>query len=399
MTKSAVHFGTPARRRMAVLATSTALFVLVDSGFSVIGPLWATRDLGLDNADWAFLRSASEFGGFVSILAFGILAERVGARWMSAIALVGAGLALAGLSAGAGTVWLMAVLGAFSSVVYVTYNTLAQRVSSQRRSLANAIYRAAGAGATIVAPAAATHAARAFGAYAPVLAAAAMVLAIAGLVIALYAEPGTDSRPPQSLAETLAGFRRCFALHPLLAFIAMTRGFGIAVAAVGAFAALRFTRELNLSDPAFGLLCSVIAVGNLLAVLASGWLVDRLRPSRALGLAWIGCGMAAFTMGLSESLALVIAGFALFAPLQAMCSVPLSLWSNRIAEGSGPEGPSQTAVFTVQKVFQSGTTMLVMALLGALEPVVGMGTLMWCGSLFTVPLALAVMRLGATQKI
>ena len=55
--------GTAARQRMAVLATSTALFTLVDSGFNVIGPLWATRDLGLDNAEWAFLRSAGELGG------------------------------------------------------------------------------------------------------------------------------------------------------------------------------------------------------------------------------------------------------------------------------------------------------------------------------------------------
>jgi len=40
-----------------------------------------------------------------------------------------------------------------------------------------------------------------------------------------------------------------------------------------------------------------------------------------------------------------------------------------------------------------------MALLGALEPVVGMGTLMWCGGLLGLPLAFAVMRLGVAQKI
>lgn len=44
---------------------------------------------------WAFLRSESEFGGFVNVLVFGILAEHVGSRWMSAIALSSAGLALA----------------------------------------------------------------------------------------------------------------------------------------------------------------------------------------------------------------------------------------------------------------------------------------------------------------
>jgi sugar phosphate permease len=228
---------------------------------------------------------------------------------------------------------------------------------------------------------------------------ASIVLGVAGLVIVFYSEPDRSDRAPRSLTESLAVYRRCFALRPLLTFIAITRGFGVAVAAVGAFAALRFTRELNLSDPAFGVLCSIIAIGNLLALLASSWLVDRLRPSRALGLAWTGCGVGALTMGLSDSLALAIAGYALFAPLQAMCSVPLSLWSSRIAEDSGRDGPSESAVFTVQKVFQSGITMLVMALLGTLEPLVGMDTLMWCGGLLALPLAFAVMRVGAAQKI
>lgn len=383
---------------MAVLATSTALYVLVESGFNVIGPLWATRDLGLDNAGWAFLRSASELGAFISILAFGILTERVGSRWMSAIALVGAGLALAGMTAGVGTAGLMAIFGAFVSITYVSFNTLTQRVSSQRQSLANAIYRAAGASAAIVAPTIATQAAHAAGAYAPVLMGAALLLGIAGIVILLYPEPQT-SGTQRSLAQTLADYRRCFTSRPLLAFVALTRGFGAAIAAVGAFAALRFTRQLNLSEPAFGAFCSVIAIGSLLAVLASGWVVHRLRPSGALGLAWLGCSVAALAMGLSDSLGVVMIAYALYAPLLSTCSVPLSLWASRIADDTGPDGPSQTIVFTVLKAFQTGTTMLVMALLGVLEPLVGMDTLMWSGGLLGLPLAFAVTRLGAAQKI
>ena len=399
MAKPEFLLGTAGRRRMTALATSTALFILVDSGFNVIGPLWAVRDLGLGNADWAYLRSAGEFGGFISILAFGLLAERLGSRWMSVIALAGAGLALAGLGAGAGTVWLMVVLGAFTSIIYVSYNTLAQGVSARRQSLANAIYRAAGASAAIVAPVAATQAARAFGAYAPVLVAAAIVQGLAGLAIVFYSEPEPAGGPSRSLVDTLASYRRGFTLRPLMSFIAVTRSFGIAIAAVGAFAALRFTRDLGLGDQAFGLLCSIIAIGNLLAVLVSGWIVDRIGPSRMLGLAWAGCGMAAMVMGLGNSLVPAISAYALFVPLQSMCSVPLSLWSSRIAEASGPGGPSQTAVFTVQKVFQSGATMLAMASLGVLEPVVGMATLMWCGGLLALPIAIAVTRLGAARKI
>jgi hypothetical protein len=224
-------------------------------------------------------------------------------------------------------------------------------------------------------------------------------MGIAGLVIVFFSESETVERPPRSLMEMLAIYRHCFALRPLLAFIAVTRGFGILVAAVGAFAALRFTRELNLSDAAFGVLCSAIAIGNLVAVLGSGWLVNRLGASRVLGLAWAGCGAAAIAIGLSDSLVLAITGYALFVPLQSMCSVPLSLWSSRIAKDAGAEGPSENTVFTIQKGFQSGTTMLVMAMLGVLEPVLGMGTLMWCGGLIGMPLAFAVIRLGAAQRI
>ncbi|MGQ0835025.1 MAG: MFS transporter [Gammaproteobacteria bacterium] len=382
---------------MAVLATSTALFILVESGFTVIGPLWATRDLGLDNAGWAFLRSASELGAFFSVLALGMVTERVGSRRMSALALASAGLALAGMTAGVPAIWLMPIFGAFLSITYVNFNTLTQRVSSQRRSLANAIYRAAGAGAAIAAPIAGTFAAHAFGAYTPVIAAAALVLGVAGLVILFYPEPGT-SGAPKSMPQMLAAYRRCLTQRPLLVFIALSRGFGIAVAAVGAFAALRFTRELHLSEPAFGALCSAIAIGNLFVILASGWLVDRLRPPTVLGLAWLACSMAALAMGLSDSLTVAIVAYALFGPLFAMCSVPLSIWASRIADDAGPDGPGEAAVFTVLKVFQTGANMLVLALLGVLEPLVGMATLMWGGGLLGLPLALTAVRFGALTR-
>lgn len=373
---------------MAALATSTGLFILVDVGFNVIGPLWATRDLGLTNAEWAWLRSVAEFGGFISVLALGILAEHLGARRMSALALAGAGLALAGLGIGANTVALMAVFGAFGSIIYVSFNTLAQRVSSRRQSLANAIYRAAGAGAAIVAPTLATQTAQEFGAYAPVLFAAAIVLGLAGIAIVCYPDPDSERPVSHPLAITLAVYRRCFTLPPLLSFIALTRAFGVTMAAVGAFAALRFTRELGLAEPAFGLLCSIIAVGNLLGLLGSGWIVDRLGPGRTLAFAWAGCSLAALALGLFDSLAIAIAAYAVFVPLHGLCSVPLSLWSARIMAEAGPDGPSQNAVFTVQKVFQSGITMLAMAALGALEPVVGMSALIWFGGLLGLPLAL-----------
>jgi MFS family permease len=287
---------TDARRRMAVLATTTALYIFVESGFMVVGPLWATRDLGMDNAGWAFLRSASELGGLISVLFLGILAERLGPRRTSAIALFGGGLLLAAISTGRATAGLIAFYGAFVSITYVSFNTLAQRVSTRRQSLANAIYRAAGAAAAIAAPVVGTQAAHMTGSYAPVIRAAALILGLAGLAILFYPEPPGSHRP-RSFSESLSGFARCFRMPPLLAFIALTRTFGIAIAAVGAFAALRFTRELHMS------------------------------------------------------------------------------------------------------IFQSGTTMLVMLVLGLLEPRVGMQTLMAAGGVLGLAMAIAIVRLGRAQGV
>jgi len=317
---------------------------------------------------------------------------------MSAIALGGAGLTLALLSTLGGP-WLMAVLGAFISIIYVNFNTLAQRVSERRRSLANSIYRAAGAAAAIVAPTLATQMAQLAGSYQPVLVAGSVLLGIAGVTILWFSEPADHAPAPRPLREIISSYVRTFTLRPLLVFIAVSRAFGMAIAAVSAFAALRFTRELHLSEPAFGALCSIIAVGNLVAVLAAGWLVDRLRPSRALGLAWLGCSGAAIVLGTSDSLLPAMLAYALFVPLLAMCSVPLSLWSSHVADQSGISGPSQASAFTVSKVFQSGATMLAMALLGVLEPLFGMSTLMWCGGVLGVPFALIVMVLGRARGI
>jgi hypothetical protein len=387
-----------ARRRMAVLATTTALYIFVESGFMVVGPLWATRDLGLDNAGWAFLRSASELGGLISVLLLGILAERLGPRRTSAIALFGGGLLLAALSSGRATVGLIAIYGALVSITFVSFNTLAQRVSTRRQSLANAIYRAAGAAGAIAAPVLGTQAAHMTGSYAPVIRTGALVLGLAGLAILFYPEPEGSHRS-RSLSETLSGFGRCFRMPSLLAFIGLTRTFGIAIAAVGAFAALRFTRELHMSEPAFGLLASMVAIGNFVVVLGSGWLVDRLGTSGALSFAWTGCSLASIALGASDSLPVAVAAYALFMPMFSICSIPLSLWATRIAKSAGAAGTSESMVFTVAKVFQSGTTMLVMALLGILEPRLGMQTLMAAGGVLGLAMAIAIVRLGRAQGV
>ena len=390
-------FGSPARQRMAVLATSTMLFMVVDSGFDVVGPLWATRELGMGNSGWAFIRAERFSGTLVGILVFGVLVERIGSRWMSALVLGGAGLAFAAMASGVPVGWVIPLYGAFTCALYVNLNVLTQRVSTERQGLANVIYRAVGGAAAVVAPILATQGGKAAGSYAPVIMAGAILLGVGGLAILFYPEV-RPSGAPRALPGVLTAYRKSFALRPLLTLLILDQSFACTAAPVVAFAAIRFTRQLHYSEPDFGVLCTVIAIGGLFIILASGWLMERLRPNNVLGLAWLGCSLAAVALGLSDSLAVAILAYAVHVPLLAMRSVPESLWVSRIADDAGPDGPSQAMAFTVQKLWQAGTNVLMMTLVGTLEPHLGIPALMLGGGLIGVPLSFAVMRLGLAQE-
>lgn len=81
-----------------------------------------------------------------------------------------------------------------------------------------------------------------------------------------------------------------------------------------------------------------------------------------------------------------------------MRPVPESLWVSRIADAAGSGGPSQAMAFTVQKIWQAATNVMMMSLVGALEPHFGISLLMLCGGLIGLPLSFAVMRLGVIQE-
>lgn len=387
-----------ARQRMAVLVMSTMLFTMVDAAFDVVGPLWTTRELGLTNSGWAYLRSTRFLGTFLGIVVFGFLVERIGSRRMSGLALGCAGLALAGMSLGVPVGWMIPIYGALVCTTYVNLNVLTQRVSSAQQGLANVIYRAAGAAAVIAAPILATQGGHAAGSYAPVLMIAALLLVVAGFLILFYPDAHL-ARGPKATAGVVNGYRKAFALRPLLALIALAQIFAGTAAPVVAFSALRFTRQLHLSDPVFGVICTTIAGVSLLGIISSSWLMQRLRPSRLLGFCWLGCSLAAVALGLSDSLTVAIMAYAVHVPLMAMRSVPESLWVSRIADAAGPDGPSQAMVFTVQKICQAGTNVLMMALVGVLEPHFGIAKLMFGCGVLGLPLAIAVIRLGKTQEL
>ncbi len=384
MATADVLLASPARQRMTVLAISAACFAVSNSAFDMITPLWATGDLGYSAADWAHLRSLRFTGTFVGILALGIIAERLGSRRMAALTLALSGCAMSLMALG--KPWLvtlcMPLFGALISTTFVNFNALTQQVSIRRQGLANGIYRGIGAGMAIIAPILATSLAHCWGAWSPVLQCAAFATATGGLVILFYPEPRSDAR--RSLREVLRGFASVSRKWALWRFILIDQLMAFTQGGVAAFAALRLTRELGLSEPAFGFVCSVGAGLGLCAVLVAGVLFQRLPLRWGMGAAWLGSALGSLLLGVSSSLPLSIAAALLVATSWPITTVPGSMWI-------GLAGGATATAFTVHKIIQSGVAAGSMALMGWLEPRCGMQPLLLAGGMIGVPLTVLML--------
>jgi MFS family permease len=154
---------------------------------------------------------------------------------------------------------------------------------------------------------------------------------------------------------------------------------------VAAFTALRLTRELHLGEPAFGVLFTIGAGLCLVATLVTGALVERFPLGRVMGLFWIVCAVASVVVGLGDSLVWSIAASLTLSVFWGITSVPGSLWLSRV-------GGANATTFTVHKIFQAGSMTAGMALVGWLEPIVGMRQLFFIGGLVGLPLALVMWR-------
>lgn len=374
---------------MLVLGTGAAFFGLVNSGFEVIAPLWAVNELGLDPEGWALLRSLRMVGTCVGILALGVLAERLGSRLLAALAMSGAGLAFAGMSAGWSPYLLLPLFGALISATFVNFNALTQRVSLRRPGLANALYRAVGATMGVVAPVVATQLAVRCGAYAPVIMIGGILLGVGGLVMLCYPDPALGA-PRPGPGAVWSRYRTAFTDRRLWLVVALDQGMAAATAAVGTFAALRFTRTLGLSEPAWGLLATCAGVLSIATILVTPWLVTRFDLARVLAVAWAGSALGALVLGLASALPLAMAGFMLFGAVWSTTSVPMSLWLTRLAPGG-----ALATIFTVHKLFQSATSAGAIALIGTLEPYLGMAALIWVGGVVALPIAITAWCLRA----
>jgi len=361
---------TQARRRMAVVAASTVLFSLFSAGFETIVPLWVTQDLGYTAAQWAALRSLRFWGVFLGVIVLGALSDRFGQRLLGALCMLGAaGALIAFWINGKAVIWiLMPCYGTLMSTAFVNMNTLTQAISQRRQGMANTIYRAAGAGASIVAPAAATWLGASFGGYPPVFGVFAALLVAAAVVLLRY--PGETTPPAlghwrDEVTRLGRGYLTALRQRPLMAFIWLSLIWGSLLGGVGAFFAIYFTDpayHIAQSDETYGQLLSLTGILTLAATLVAGFYLDRwsLRTMHlVIGLL---AGLCSIVLGVTTSLPALVAAYAVFIIVTNMLIGPSSMWVSRAA-GAG----TQTAAFSIHKVVAAFTVALAMGGLGYLE--------------------------------
>ena len=367
---------------MVCLTATSVAFALFAGGFDFMLPLWVTGDLKLSAADFAHLRSLRFAGVSVGAIAMGVLSDRFGQRRVGVWSL--AAITALVLPLGwAGQAYLyvaMPLMGAAVSTVFVNLNTLVQQVSSRRQGLANSIYRGSGAGAGVVVPMVATGLAAMIGGYRGVMPWLAVASSLTA--VALWLHPEEEPSPPYAgfraeLSRVTASFLAPLRERRLMGFWAVSLLWGNAMAAVGAFGAIRLTRVLGMADTDFGRACTAGGVVVFAVTLASGVWIDRLSLRRlhvGLGLLAAGCSV---TMGLSDSIVFTVLAMILAGLCGTVLVGPSSMWISREAGRA-----SQSSVFFVQKILSSVVFASAMLLLGWLEPFVGMQPLLlWSGGL------------------
>ena len=372
---------------MACLTVTSVALTLFTGGFDFMLPLWVTGeqagDLKMSAAEFAHLRSLRFAGVSLGAIALGILSDRFGQRRVGIWSLAAMAVLVIPLG-GAGKTYLyvtMPLLGAAVSTVFVNLNTLVQQVSSRRQGLANSIYRGSGAGAGVLVPWLAATLAVAIGGYGgvmPWLAVAAVVTAAA-----LWLHPEEESTGPylgfrRELGRVKASFLAPLRERRLMWFWVVSLLWGNAMAAVGAFGAIRLTRVLGMADTDFGQAMTIGGVVVFAATLATGLVIDRLSLRRlhaVLGFLAAGCSVI---MGLTDHVVLTVVAMVLAGLCGTLLVGPGSMWISREAGRA-----SQSAVFFVQKILSAVVFASAMFLLGYLEPLVGgmKPLLLWSGLL------------------
>ncbi len=375
-----------ARRRLSLIAAAAASLTLGNVAWDVLGPLWATAELGLDPDGWAQLRSLRFAGTLVGTVIIGLAAGAWGVRAVGIAALAAAAATLAAIAAGGRPLLALAmpVFGATISAVFISLNTLTQQVGREHQAKANALYRSVCAGVTCVVPVAATIAAAVLG-YATTLGVAAALLALGAVALLLHPR---EEIPRQGgfgslLVALIAPLRR----GRLRTFLLLELGFSFSMCGAAAFTALILARDLGLPDGMVGGLLTTGAVAAFVGTLLSQRLQRRLDPLGTILICW-GTTMAAMLLlgaatGITQAaIAITLAGLATGAGF-----APLSYVVARLGE----EG-REAQTFTVWKVSQGFSAAVGMQACALLEPRLGMGgVLAWGTAVALLPAALMLL--------
>lgn len=367
---------TLARRRMAVVVATSVLFLSYAHAFDVIMPLWVTKELDFSASDWAGLRSVRFVGTTAGILLLGALADRLGQRRIGSLTvLLSAGVTAAVATGTDLAVWAgMFVLGGLVSTAFVALNTLTQEVSERRRGVANTVYRGVGQATKIVAPGGATWLAATWVGYPAVLHTAAGVLVLAGVV--LWAYPG-EARPApfqgwgRELRDMLGVYATAWRNPSLMRLLHINLVLTTLLVGVVGFLAIRLTRELGMSDTAFGITVSVGSLGGLLANIVGALFIDRASVRGYTSITGVVAALAVVVAGLTDSVAVTVAMVLVFETAIAAFAAPSFVWVSREA-GPGRIG----GALAMHKLLLAIYGMGIMLALGALEPMIGLQALL-----------------------
>lgn len=373
-----------------VVAGTTLLFSLFYNGVEAVMPLWVTKALGYSPHQWAQMRSLRFWGVFVGIVLLGALSDRFGQRFIGALCMIGsAGAMIAFWLGGNKVIWvLMPIHGALMSTAFVNMNTLTQQISHRRQGVANSIYRGIGAGAFIIAPAAATWLGTVWGGYPPVFGLGAGLLLASAMILFRY--PG-ESVPPslgnirEEFLRLGRGYLTALRQRELMWFIHINMIWGNVLAGVGTYFAIYFTnqRYLHQQDETYGLVMSLAGLMAFIATLAAGFFLDRLSLRKVHIVSGILSGVSSILLAINGSPWFAAAGFILFIMLTTALVGPTSMWVSRAAGAS-----TQTAAFSVHKVFAALYVAVVMLLLGWLENIIGIRNIFLYGGIIGIVSAL-----------
>jgi len=352
---------------MTMLALTALIVGFVTTGMEVILPLWVTGELGYSAGQWAQLRSLRMWGVVGGVLFLGAFSDRFGQKTIGSVCLFCVAILMALLGLGeAHSIWLlMPILGALMSTAFVNLNTLTQQVSDQRPGLANTIYRSIGAGTAIVAPVVVTTLALLWRGYTAVFLLIGVLALVAAIAILFYPEENNLSGWDGLRIEARRlcdGYAAALRQTELMRFLHVVSLWYAVFAGVGAFAAIRFTRELGQTDQQFGVLTAAGAILTLFFTIGAGFFLDRVSLRRLhITICSIASGFAVL-MGISDSLFLSGLGYVCSTSIFTTVVGASSMWVSRSA---GPE--LQSAGFTAFKVMNAFYVAVVMALLGMLE--------------------------------